>query len=282
MRVHRNVIVLGVAVATVAVSLSAVPAVAGPVVTVGANVPANHRVAIDAIDHTAWNTLLGRYVDANGMVDYRTWKAAGADQQALDAYLVHLSQASLSQPSSREAQLAFWINAYNAVTAKGILREYPTTSIRNHTAKLFGYNIWKDLQLIVDGKQYSLEQIEHEILRKMGEPRIHFAIVCASIGCPRLLNEAYAAARLEDQLAANTRAFFADRTKFQYDAAKGTIAVSPILSWFAEDFGANQAEQLRRVAAYLPDAASRQLAESGTARVSNLDYDWDLNGRVSR
>jgi hypothetical protein len=255
---------------------------ASPVIPVGTNVPANHRLSIDQIDHTAWNTLLAKYVDANGMVDYGTWKATAADQQALDAYLAHLSQASLSKPASRESQLAYWINAYNAVTARGILREYPTASIRNHTAKLFGYNIWKDLQLIVDGEQFSLEQIEHEILRKMGEPRIHFAIVCASIGCPRLLNEAYVAARLDDQLTTNTRSFFADRTKFQYDASRGTIAVSPIMSWFAEDFGATQAEQIRRVAAYLPDATSQQLAESGTARVSYLGYDWGLNDKGAR
>lgn len=278
----QRVFAFGVMVAAATGSLFTLPAAASPVVPVGAHVPANQHVAMDAIDHTSWNTLLAKYVDGNGGVDYRTWKATAADQQALDAYIAHLSQASLSQPSSREAQLAYWINAYNAVTVKGILREYPTTSIRNHTAKLFGYNIWKDLQLIVDGKQFSLEQMEHEILRKMGEPRIHFAIVCASIGCPRLLNEAYVAARLDEQLSTNTRAFFADQTKFQYDPAKGTIAVSPIMSWFAQDFGATQGEQLRRVAAYLPDAASRQLAESGAARVSYLGYDWGLNDRVSR
>jgi hypothetical protein len=278
----RRILLAGMLLASAFMSSTAVPVAASPVVPVGVNVPANQRLAIDQIDHAAWNALLAKYVDTNGMVDYTTWKATAADQQALDAYLAHLSQASLSQPASRDGQLAYWINAYNAVTVRGILREYPTTSIRNHTAKLFGYNIWKDLQLVVDGKQFSLEHIEHEILRKMGEPRIHFAIVCASIGCPRLLNEAYGADRLNDQLTANTQSFFADRTKFQYDAAKGTIAVSPIMSWFAEDFGANQAEQIRRVAAYLPDAAARQLAESGKARVSYLDYDWGINDKRAR
>lgn len=257
----------------------ATPSLAGPVVTVGAEVPASRRVNLDSIDHSAWDTLLKRYVDASGMVDYAAWKASAADQQLLDKYLAHLSQASVSQNSSRESRLAYWINAYNAVTVKGILREYPTTSIRNHTAKLFGYNIWTDLQLLVEGKSYSLEQIEHKILREMEEPRIHFAIVCASMGCPRLLNQAYEAERLEEQLTANAKAFFADPTKFHYDAGRRTVAVSPIMKWFSEDFGASQADQLRRVAPYLPDAASRQLAESGRARVSYLDYDWGLNDR---
>jgi hypothetical protein len=162
---------------------------------------------------------------------------------------------------------------------RGILREYPTTSIRNHTAKLFGYNIWKDLVLPVEGKNYSLEQIEHEVLRKMSEPRIHFAIVCASIGCPRLLNRAYSASELDEQLSANAKAFFADKSKFTFDARRRTIQVSPILEWFATDFGATSAEQLRTIAPYLPDEAARKLALSESASVSYLDYDWNLNDR---
>ena len=275
----RRVCPLAVLTCAAHAVLLATPCLAGPVVTVGAQVPAHRRVAMDAIDHSAWDALLRRYVDAKGMVNYGEWKASGADQQALDRYLAHLSEANVSRKSSREAQFAYWINAYNAVTVKGILREYPTTSIRNHTAKLFGYNIWKNLQLLVEGKVYSLEQIEHEILRKMDEPRIHFAIVCASVGCPRLLNEAYVAERLEEQLSANAKAFFADPAKFQYDAGRRSMAVSPILKWFAEDFGANQAEQLRQIAPYLPDAASRQVAETGSARISYLNYDWGLNDR---
>ena len=115
--------------------------------------------------------------------------------------------------AKRESQLAFWINAYNAVTIRGILREYPTTSIRSHTPRLFGYHIWKDLKLYVGGKPYSLDQIEYEVLRQMDEPRIHFATVCASISYPNLLNEAYVPGELEIQLAANAKDFFrASRT----------------------------------------------------------------------
>ena len=149
--------------------------------------------------------------------------------------------------ATREAKLAFWINAYNAVTVHGILREYPTTSIRNHTAKLFGYNIWHDLQLYVGGTAYSLDTMEHQILRKMSEPRIHFAIVCASIGCPRLLNEAYTADRINEQLEINSKDFFARAQNFRYDQSKKQFYVSAILDWFGEDFGNSQAEQLRRI-----------------------------------
>ena len=174
-----------------------------------------------------------------------------------------------------EGQLAFWINAYNAVTIKGILREYPTSSIRNHTAKLFGYNIWYDLLLIVGDSKISLHDVEHEVLRKTGEPRIHFAIVCASHSCPRLLNEAYTVEMLEEQLTTNTQNFFANRDNFRY--SNGTFYLSSILKWFAEDFGSIQSAQLRSIAPYLPDRASQQAAASGSGRISYLSYDWSLN-----
>ena len=248
--------------------------------TLGRNWPAAEQVSFDQIDHSAWDALLQKYVDTAGYVDYTAWKASAADSQALDAYLAALSRASIRGQASREANLAFWINAYNAVTLKGILREYPTDSIRNHTAKIFGYNIWKHLYLTVGDGKFSLNQIEHEILRKAHEPRIHFAIVCASVGCPRLLGRAYTPQQLESQLTANTRQFFSDRTKFSYDAASGQIRISPILSWFADDFGPNLAAQMAAIAPYLPDQAAEQLARSGSARVTYLDYDWGLNDQV--
>ncbi len=255
------------------------PCFAGPTVTVGANVPMKQRIPADHIDHATWDALLKKYVDDRGMVNYQAWKASRSDIRALEQYLAHLSSATFPAQTSPATRLAFWINAYNAVTVEGILREYPTTSIRNHTAKLFGYNIWKDLQLIVDGKPYSLDQMEHEILRKMNEPRIHYAIVCASIGCPRLLNEAYVPAKIDQQLTVNAQAFFADPTKFRFDENQKLISVSPLLDWFGEDFGSTTAERMRRIAPWVPEAA-RNLALSGAARVTFLDYDWGLNDQA--
>ncbi len=253
----------------------------GDKVTVGRNWPQGQLVSIEQIGHSPWDLLLRKYVDRQGMVNYTAWKASRGDLQALDAYLAALSRANPDQPASREAKLAFWINAYNAVTIQGILREYPTRSIRNHTAKVVGYNIWDDLLLPVGGRQYSLNQMEHDILRKAGEPRIHFAVVCASIGCPRLLNQAYTSAQLDAQLTSNTQHFFADRAKFNYDGQSRRINISPILKWFAEDFGASQAQQLATIAPYLPDGGARRLATSGTATVSYLSYDWDLNEQAT-
>lgn len=246
-------------------------------VLVGKDIPSGQRVSLDQIDHSAWDALLKKYVDEDGQVDYRGWKASGEAVGQLDAYLATLSTGDTDGRASKEAKLAFWINAYNAVTVKGILREYPTTSIRNHTAALWGYNIWKNLKLRVDGQTPPLDDIEHQILRPLGEPRIHFAIVCASIGCPRLLNEAYVAERLDAQLDTNAKHFFAQRQNFQVEPANKTIRLSSILKWFGEDFGASQSAVLRRLSPWLPNDAARRLAADAGVRVRYLSYDWDLN-----
>lgn len=259
-----------------------VASLAATKVTLGRTVAANDRVSMDQISHAGWDELLSRYVDDAGFVNYTAWKASAADVNSLDRYLDSLSHASTSARATREAQLAFWINSYNAVTVKGILREYPTTSIRNHTAKVFGYNIWEDLLLVVGGKTYSLSQIEHEVLRPMGEPRIHFAIVCASRGCPRLLNRAYTAALVEQQLSENARDFMAKSSNFQYDVRSQTIKVSPIMEWFATDFGEGSAEQMKYISRYVADEAGKKLAASGTARVTYLEYDWSLNDQATQ
>lgn len=257
----------------------AIQAHAGRKVTVGRLVSSTQRISMDQVDHSPWNGLLNKYVDRAGQVDYKSWKKSPRDTGLLDKYLNELSQADAGIKASRNGQLAFWINAYNAVTIKGILREYPTSSIRNHTAKLYGYNIWHDLLLVVGNTKISLNDIEHNVLRKSGEPRIHFAIVCASRSCPRLLNEAYTAHKIEKQLVDNTRHFFADTRNFRYN--NGTFYLSSIMKWFATDFGEDRSSQLQAIAPYLPDRQSQQAAARGAGRVSYLNYDWNLNDQAS-
>ncbi len=250
---------------------------AGSKVRIGRTFPASQLVSMENIEHDAWDKLLHKYVNQRGQVNYRSWKANRSDTALLEQYLQTLSRASFSTSASKEARLAFWINAYNAVTVRGILREYPTSSIRNHTARFYGYNIWKDLLLNVGGRDVSLNAMEHEILRTMGDPRIHFAIVCASHSCPKLLNEAYVSERVNQQLSHNAEAFFANPENFKYASQRNTFYLSSVLKWFRKDFGRDQARQLRTIAPYLPDAPSRQAARHGAVRVSYLDYDWSLN-----
>lgn len=258
------------------------PAFAGKKSYVGQRVPSGQQVSMVEIDHRVWDRLLKKYVDQNGLVDYRSWKATGTDLTALDSYLRTLSSANPSARASRVAQFAFWINAYNAVTMRGMLNEYPTSSIRNHTAKVVGYNIWHDLLLVVGDKAFSLDQIEHKILRPMKEPRIHFAIVCASTGCPRLLNEAYVPEQLEEQLETNSRDFFARKQNFRFDEQRKTIHLSELLSWFGEDFVPNQAAQLRTISKWLPTESARRHARENAARVKFLDYDWSINEQKAK
>ena len=234
-------------------------------------------VPLDRVDHSAWDRLLRKYVDRDGMVDYAAWKASQTDRGTLERYLATLGEADTNARTTKQGKLAYWINAYNALTVHGILEVYPTDSIRNHTAKIVGYNIWDDHLLAVGGNEYSLNHVEHKILRKLGEPRIHFAIVCASIGCPRLLDRAYTAESLESQLAENTRDFFARRRNFQADLADRQIRVSSILDWFGKDFGATPRKGLAGLAKYMPDEATRKLVAGETFSVSYLDYDWSLN-----
>lgn len=238
--------------------------------------PANQWVSIDQIQHAAFDGLLRKYVDQNGMVNYKAWHQNAQDRQALTAYLAQLSRANPNQPATREAKLAYWINAYNAVTLEGILRVYPTTSIRNHTAKLMGYNIWKNLIFTAGDQRVSLEDIEHKILRKMDEPRIHFAVVCASIGCPRLLNQAFVADRLEEQLATNTRDFFGRQQNLQ--VTNGVLKLSQLISWYGSDFGSTQQQQMQALRRYFPPSA-QALVGSGRYQVSFLEYDWNLNSQ---
>lgn len=249
---------------------------ARPTVMVGRKRPSAERVACDTVSHQPWDDLLRRFVDANGNVDYTAWKNSADNLRQLDDYLDSLSRLDQPRSGSQSQRLAFWINAYNAVTVRGILREYPTSSIQNHVAHVWGYNIWRDLRLIVGDTSFSLGEIEHAVLRPLNEPRIHFAIVCASRGCPRLLDEAYTAERLDEQLHRNTLAFFADPTKCSTDSTRHELRLSPILSWYAADFGSLTPAVLQRIADWLP-ADAKSLARSNNVRVVYLDYDWTLN-----
>ncbi len=252
---------------------------AGPEVVVGRPCDPSLRTSIDQIDHTPFDALLQQYVDGGGLVDYSRWKANPTDLQALESYLVHLGCVDMRVPARRESQLAFWINAYNALTIHGILREYPTKSIRDHTAQFAGYNIWKDLKLMVGDQRYSLNNIEHDILRKMGEPRIHLALVCASRGCPPLVNRAYTAEQLDAQLTENGRRYLADARNFRADPRTKSVSLSRLFEWYGTDFGATAAEQLAALGPMLPPGS--EWAARGVSRVQYLDYDWSLNDQRS-
>ena len=234
------------------------------------------RVGFEQYDHSKWDALLQKYVDQNGDVDYGTWQSNAQDRSTLLGYLRGMNSVDTSVRSSRPAEMAFWINAYNALTIEGILQLFPTKSIKDHAPDANGFNIWDDFKLPVSDSEYSLNDIEHKVLRKMGDPRIHFEIVCASKGCPQLSHRAYFADSLDQQLAYSAGLFFHTPGKFSYDLQRGQIGLSPIIQWFGEDFGRNDQERLQYLSQFMP-AEARGLAVSNSPAISYLDYDWSLN-----
>lgn len=226
------------------------------------------------VDHAAFDSLLGRYVDDSGRVRYAAWKQENG--AALEAYLDAMRAVDPAALADTSEILAFWINVYNALTIDAILHFYPVASIKDKVSPL-GYNVWDDYTITIAGRARSLNAIEHEILRKLDEPRIHFAIVCASIGCPRLRSEAYTGARLDAQLEECARAFFASAEHFQIDRAAGKVRLSSILDWFGEDFGGADASKLAFVSRFVEGDARRFLLGPETPRIEYLDYDWRLN-----
>ena len=182
-----------------------------------------------------------------------------------------------SQPDrlrSRNEKLAFWINAYNILAIDLVQRNYPVDSIRSIGG--FFSPVWKMTAGRIAGRDYTLNEIEHEILRPMAEPRIHAAIVCASLSCPPLRREPYRASALDAQLTDNVRRWLADPRKgARIDRSSNTLHLSPILDWFSEDFGD---DVVPFVAAHLPtDDASFLRARRSALRVRYMDYDWSLN-----
>ncbi len=242
--------------------------------------------------HEAYNTVLSTYVDDAGMVDY---KGLQENRIALDQYVAHMGVITQDMYSdwSEDEQLAFWINAYNAITLQAIINHYPIKPGNVLNRSLYPENsirqisgVWDKLETLVLGKPMTLNAIEHEVIRvEFNEPRIHVAIVCASIGCPPLRNEAFVAEKLEEQLADQSKDFVEHQQNFSIDSAKKTIYLSSILDWFGEDFegvysldGRNGTESaiLGFVHEYASDAQKTVLSDS-TYSVDFQDYDWMLN-----
>jgi hypothetical protein len=225
-----------------------------------------------AADHAVWSSLLERFVDDEGRVDYKRWKADAAAVKQLDEVIEGF--ASFDEGAPREKKLALFVNAYNAITVRAIVEFHPIASIKDKVS-ILGFNVWKDYKRNVAGKERSLDQIEHEVLRKLGDPRIHFAIVCASIGCPVLRREAYEPEKIDAQLEDQVQRFLADPTKFKVDG--NTAKLSKLLDWFGEDFGGTNEKKLAWLAKHVKDAETKKKLESGKLEVEYFDYDWGLN-----
>jgi uncharacterized membrane protein YdjX (TVP38/TMEM64 family) len=220
-------------------------------------------------DHAAFDALLRRYVDGDGFVDYRGLQGEHA---ALDGYIAAVGAANFDA-LTRDEKLALLINGYNAFTLRLILDHYPIDSIRSiPDAKRWNAKRWT-----IAGRTYSLDQIEHELVRpKFSEPRIHFALVCAAVGCPKLRNEAFTGERLEDQLEVQTREVHAGGRWFDYEPGSSEVRLTRLYDWYGGDFKQQAGSVLAFAARYSPEL-KRTLDAGKKPKVRWLDYDWSLN-----
>ena len=240
--------------------------------------------------HAAWTSLLAQHVQWNAAGSATTVDYDGLlqDHAPLKAYLTELSSVSRANFDGwpQAQRRAFLINAYNAYTVELILSRYPKLQSIRDLGSLFS-SPWKQSFFTLLGEKQSLDGIEHGLLRgaaDFDEPRIHFAVNCASIGCPALRPEAYRAEVLDAQLEDQTRRFFGDRTRNRFDAAKATLYLSRILDWYAEDFerpfrgGASVGAFVARYAEQLRgQVATPWLLNTHEIDIEVLVYDWSLN-----
>jgi len=212
--------------------------------------------------HELWDELLQNHVSNNGIVNYKSFKT---EHNKLLDYIYVLSLMHKNhrfESLSKEEKLAFWINAYNALTIDLILRNYPIKSIKD-IKDPWKQRLWKLVDI-----NYNLEEIEHDILRRMDEPRIHFAIVCASASCPKLNNKAYTAENLETQLTQATKDFLSDSNR--NSISKDYLELSKIFKWFGYDFTKNDS-----LIDFLKMYSGVQISKD--AKIKFKDYNWDLN-----
>ncbi|MBI4369346.1 MAG: DUF547 domain-containing protein [Elusimicrobia bacterium] len=244
--------------------------------------------------HSLLSQVLKEYIH-DGLVNYKKLKD---NPKKLDHYIKELDAVQKSDVSSwsRNERIAFWINAYNALTIKAIIDHYPVQAAplsfvngpKNSIRQIPG--VWDKLKFHVMGRILSLDEIEHDILRRQfKEPRVHMALVCASIGCPSLREEAYTGAQMEDQLEDQARLFLANPKKFKIIHKKNMVRLSAIFKWFGDDFVESYGPSsgfsghpktmrasLNFISKYLK-ATDREFLQKEKYRVKWYRYDWTLN-----
>jgi len=227
-------------------------------------------------DHSKFDQILKTYVDTEGRVDYNGIAADNAFRE----YMRSLEKAK-ADALSRDGQLAFWINAYNAVTIDKVIKWKPKKSVRETFVPgvWTGTKFFTSRQHTVAGQRLSQDDIEHEILRKrFQDPRIHFAIVCASSGCPPLPQFAYTAENVQDKLADETRKYLHSKRGLQIDYIGNTMMLSKLFDWFATDFIQKSGSTLAFMRPYLNEETLSFLERD--PMISYLQYNWALNAQA--
>ena len=219
-------------------------------------------MASERPDYSMWTKLLQKHVTSSGNVDYKGFMD---DIEEFDDFLVELREKAPQGDWSGAEKKAFYINAYNAYTIKFIITKYPVKSPKD--AKFSGKDLWNFKMVLIGPQRYTLDWVENGILRKMGDPRIHFAINCGAKSCPKLLNEAYVPDKLNAQLTKVTKGFIQNKAHNTLKPKK--VVISKIFEWYAEDFKKDG------LIAFLNKYGNVTIEDG--AKVSYAEYDWTLN-----
>lgn len=238
---------------------------------------AHDPASTQSIDHSSWDRLLGAYrVEfADGIARFAYARLKARDRPALEAYLAGLAGVLVSS-HSRDEQRAFWFNLYNALTVKVVVDHYPVRSIReiDISPGLFAAGPWGRKLVAVEGEPLSLDDIEHRILRPIwADPRTHYGVNCASLGCPNLPPNAFAADNSERLLDAGALAYVNHPRGARIDG--GELSVSSIYVWFEDDFGGSDEGVIAHLRHYAGPPLAAALA--GIERIAEHAYDWSLN-----
>ena len=218
------------------------------------------NIEIESFNHDLWNSLLQKHVSDQGNVNY---KGIRADKTRFNTYLKSLSETPPQDSWTKDETLVYWMNVYNAFTIKLILDNYPVESIKDIDGP------WNHRFIKIGDKWYTLNDVEHRIIRKMNEPRIHFALVCAAVSCPILYNKAFTAKDLETDLVLLTKGFLNDTSK--NELSENSIKVSKIFKWYGGDFKTNGSSLIDFLNQY------SNVTISDKAKKSYKDYNWNLN-----
>ena len=282
---RSNVRLKGAAFAVATAALTLVPLAqsqAAPSARLWQRWTAHQASSRQTIDHSVWDRLLRKHLvvrrDAANLLHYSRFTQG--DRAALNQYISRLAATPISRYNRRE-QLAYWINLYNALTVQVVLSRYPVRSIRriNISPGLFSTGPWRKKLLTVEGQRISLDDIEHRILRPIWkDPRIHYAVNCASIGCPDLQRRAVTAANANDYLDRGARSYINDPRGAQ--VVNGRLYASSIYRWFEDDFGGNEAGVIRHLKRYARPQLARALENITSIR--GFRYNWNLNDASPR
>ena len=235
----------------------------------------DHSGEATGIDHAPWQRFLQAHVHAgdDGINRVAYAQVTVEERSALRDYISSLERIEI-RGYRRDEQLAFWINLYNAATVSVVLEHYPVSSIRDISSGFLSFGPWGKKRLRIEGQALSLNDIEHRILRPLWrDPRLHYALNCAALGCPNLQRDAFTPN--------NTQALF-DRAAREYinhprgvEIVEGELRVSSIYSWFREDFGSGEADVIKHLLVYAQPALATELA--GFSSIDDDHYDWALN-----